>query len=428
VAAGTAGDDHFQSIWSVISPTGNIYRYNGLLAERRKHCEDLRAQAMDIADTYAHLLGGLNTTREERLSVLLKALGDVQVSAPSLKQSALLEAPPDSGFPPIQEFIDDEVHRFGPFLEPVDAHARSHYRNVTGMACVIFCIQVLAPGLVLANRWNMKTNHLKDPHALWARLTIAEALCLGKAPLEQLTTVMGVSFITLIIFVVRLYVDEEIENAGKSSRLPTDQSWLAVGILANMWCCALTVLCIPLLFWSEETPTNIVLDSMTLMFIFKLDDIGELMGGLLRMSEAEFQRAVSWNAALLSQCPLRVRDVINSEAKSTKDLWNIKFDSMGHLVAVSQPGRESPCSCETRMSQVSPCETSQLLRGQPVVGGESSVLGVRLRYHHSEQHSVELPSSMAVMLYSGWILLGRVLFVLQFVIPPLWFMVSKPCY
>jgi len=422
------GSNQYQTLWSAVSPTGNIYRYNGLLAERRKHCEDLRLQAMEIADTYAHLLGGASNTPQERLSVLLKALGEVQLSAPSTKQNELVEAPPDPGFPPLQEYIGEEVIRFGPILQPADAQARSHHHNATCMAFIVFLIQVLAPCLVFTNRWHMKTNYLRDPHALWARLSFAEAMCLGRTPQEQMTTVMGVCLITVIIFVVRLYVAEEIENAVKSSRLPTDQFWMPMGMIANMWCCVLTVLAVPLLFWSEETPTNIVLDSMTLLFIFKLDDLSELLGGLLRMTESEFQRAVSWNAALIGQCPVRVSDVINPNAKSLNDLWCIKFDSMGHLLMAAQPGRETPGLCETRLSPISASENCQLLRGQPVGDADAPVSSARLRYHQSPQHSTELPTFIGNTMYAAWICLSRVLSVLQFVVPPLWFVVSKPCY
>jgi len=424
------GTEYFQSLWSLVAPTGNIYRYNGLLAERRKHCEDLRKQAMEVADSYSYLLGGSMTSPGERLGMLTKALEKTQVRGSFSKQTEMLEAAPPltTGFHPLQEYMD-EVRRFGPFLEPVDAKARNHHRKAVCIAFFIFGIQILAPGLVFANRWYMDTNFLRDPHTLYARLTFAEAMCLGRTPLEKWTTVMGVCFITVLIFVVRLYVAEENENATKSSRLPTDTFWLTVGIVANMWCCILTVLALPVLFWSEDTPTSIVLDSMTLLFVFKIDDLSEILGSFLNMTDSEFQRVAAWNAALLAQCPVRVRDLINFEAKSVEELWSIEFDSTGHLLTTAQPGNPSSHVCETRLMPLASSERTGLLRQQTVRDGSQLVVAsARLQYHRSQEHREVLPTVLSTFLQNLWIILGWLLSVLQFVIPPMWFVVSKPCY
>lgn len=438
-----AGADYFQMLWSLVAPTGNIYRYNGFLAERWKHCEDIRNQAMEIAESHKHLLGGETTTRQQRLDLLIKALERVQVHGAWSKQGEHAETPPVPGFHPLQEYMEEEVSRTGPVLQPTDPQARNHHWKSVVIAAFIFGIQVLAPTLVFANRWMMDTNYLRDPHSLFARLTFREAMCLGRTTVERCTTVMGVCFITVIIFVVRLYVSEENENAVKSSRLPTDRFWLTVGIFANMSCCIMTVLCIPLLFWSEETPTNIVLDAMTLLFVFKLDDLSEVLGGFLKMSDNEFQRVTSWNLALLAQCPVRVRDVINHEARSIEDLWCIRFDNAGQLQTAPQPGHDAPSLCETRLmplAQSAPSENTALVTSDQLLtrksskreqvrdGTQDTLPSSRLRYHQCREHSEDLPSMLSHILHTMWVILGWALTILQFVLPPMWFVVSKPCF
>jgi len=424
-----SGTKYFQTLWSKVSPTGNIYRYNGFIAERMKHCEDLQFQMTQIADAYAHILGGAHIAQPERVRLLNKALGQAQVCGGWAMHNEKTENPPVPGFPPLQEYIDDEVSRFGPVLEMADDQQRDHHRKAVTMTLFIFCIQILAPGIVCLNRWAMKSNYLRDPHNLFARLTLAEAFCLGVTTVEKCSTVMGVCFITVIIFYVRLYVAEQNENAVKSSRLPTDPFWLTVGIITNMWCCLLTVLTVPLLLWSEDTPTNIVLDSMTLLFVFKMDDFSELMAGLIRMTDEEFQRMTSWNVALLAQCPTRVQDLCNHEATNVQDLWCIKFDAAGHLLNAPQPGREPSSVCETRLSHVVASETSHLILAEQSARGSGVVVpSGRIRYHRSQQHSVELPSLFSNALHAGWAILGVFLFALQFLIPVVWFVVNKPCY
>lgn len=402
------GAEYFMALWCEIAPTGNIYRYNGYVAERRRQCEDLRNQLTEIADEVVGVLGE-NTTNEERVEMLIKALAQANAHGCPSKQGPDVETP-TPGFPPLQEFVDEQVARYGPLIVPVDPGAWNHWRKCMAVTFFVFIIQILAPSLVFMNRWRMKSNYMRDPQRLWHRLTLAEALCFGGSVQEQLTTVMGVAFIFIIVFFVRLYVEEEKENSKKSSRLPTDPFWMTVGIIANMCCCLVTVCAVPLLFWSEETPTNIVLDAMTMLFIFRLDDLSELLGPLVGYTDNEFQRIVAWNAALLAQCPVHVRDLVNMEARTIEDLWFIKFNSVGHLLKAPGPGRDAT-ECETRLS-LCPSEASQLLKGE----GSSEMS--QMRYFITREKSTIFPSAWNQLLRTLWSAIDMVLLVFQFVLPP----------
>jgi len=55
----------------------------------------------------------------------------------------------------------------------------------------------------------------------------------------------------------------------------------------------------------------------------------------LAMDNAEFQRMVSYTYALLSQCPVRLQDVVDSSARTVDDIWRIRLNSSGKLLAVN---------------------------------------------------------------------------------------------
>lgn len=411
------GPEYFMALWSEISPTGNIYRYNGYVAERRRHCEDIRRQMSEIADECAVVLGD-GKTNHERLALLIKALGQARVNGCPSKQTGDVETP-TPGFPPLQEFVDKEVRRIGPLLVPVDVNERTHHQKCISITFFVFVIQMLAPTLVFLNRWRMKSNYMRDPATLFQRLTLAEAFCLGGNVLDQLRTVMGVAFIVVIVFFVRMYVSEEVKNARKSSRLPTNGFWMTIGILANMSCCVMTVCAIPLLFWSEETPTNIVLDAMTMLFVFKLDDLSEFLGPLVGMSDNEFQRVLAWNTALLAQCPVNVRDIIDTDARKVDDLWCIKFDSDGNLLSASGL---SPCETRLVMCSPEPSEATELMNEK------ASADTSHIRYRRNREETIVLPSSLNGILTRAWCVIDIVLLAFQFLLPPVWWIVNKPCF
>merc|ERR1719272_2506350 len=125
----------------------------------------------------------------------------------------------------------------------------------------------------------------------------------------------------MITFLVRCYVHEQCQSSEKSGRLPTDPAWYFIGVVVKAWCCVFTCLSIPLLFWGEETPTGIVLDSMTLLFIKGLDDLGDILCTYVGLTDEGFQRIVGWNSAMLSQCPVRLADVCDAGAPHVDNFW-----------------------------------------------------------------------------------------------------------
>lgn len=408
----------YNTLWASISPTGNIYRYNAVSAEHRKHCEDLWSQLLVLADEYAGLLGGDGLSRENRAEALCAALQTVKVQGTGGAKFG-------RGFQPLQEYLEERVWRLGPFLVPLGPEHMSQYRNATLMAICVFVVQVLAPFTVFINRWQMDTNYLKNPRALYANLSWAQAFCLGPTLKDKLTTVMGFCLIAVIIFIIRLYVAEETANARKSARLPFDAFWFFTGAFANAWCCVLTACNILLLFWSEETATNIILDSMTLLFVFKLDDMSDALSGLLGLTDTDFQRVVSWNCAMLAQCPVRISDLINKEASSVAELWQIEMDMDYRLltpIAASVSDRSFPrTACATRL-MLAPSHENQ-----PLVPKDLDV-GVQLLYQWTPSNKKRLPSRLAPAVWMIWSFIEGFLLLLQFVLPMLWFVVNKPCY
>jgi len=191
---------------------------------------------------------------------------------------------------------------------------------------------------------------------------------------------------------------------------------------------------IPLLFWSEETPTNIVLDSMTLLFLFKLDDLSDVLCSYVGMTQSDFQRTVACMLAFLAQCPVDLEKVINADAKSRKDLWCIRVDEHGKVLG------SDGLPCATRLQYVQ--EEDPVIRqgaGRRVrihrrfthYGSSDSLLSAtkfKLTCHRSRSHCVTLPSNLTKNLARVWDFLYCIVWTGNIVIPIIWYLINKRCY
>merc|ERR1719221_1158541 len=74
---------------------------------------------------------------------------------------------------------------------------------------------------------------------------------------------------------------------------------------------------------------------MTLLFVFKLDDLSDILCSFVGLTDEDFQRLVAWKVAMLSQCPVRLADLIDSQAVSAEKLWRIRYDEDGHLLCAT---------------------------------------------------------------------------------------------
>eukprot|EP00927_Polykrikos_kofoidii_P017031 TRINITY_DN1772_c2_g1_i1.p1 TRINITY_DN1772_c2_g1~~TRINITY_DN1772_c2_g1_i1.p1 ORF type:complete len:454 (-),score=63.31 TRINITY_DN1772_c2_g1_i1:71-1432(-) len=406
-----------------ISPPGNMYRFCGFSAERLKHTADLRQQLHALADEHREVLGGSNTSREQRVEALIAALQNVVVRC---KTYGVCEKGTLPGFQPLLEFVDVDVLHVGPFLLPVNDLWR--HVGIVFMTLIVLGVQVLAPLLVVANRWGLKTNPLRDGEFSLASVTVARAFCFESSLFEQLVTLMEVLLTIIVIFITRMYAEEQAQHAVKSGRLPTDVTWMLTGIFANMWCCCLIVIAVPLLFWSEDTPANTVLDCMTLLFVFKLDDFSDVLGSnLVRWSDADFQSFVAWSVALLSQCPVRVADLVNSSAKNIRDVWQVELADGRLMVARSCDGLSQVC--ETRISTAESTESQALL--VPPAASIHDVYGASaIKYYAPsvifQNRSITLPSCFTEVINGAWYIIGCWLAILQIMAPVL-FVVAHEC-
>jgi len=235
-----------------------------------------------------------------------------------------------TGYKAIEEFVMDDMVQFGPITCPKDPADQYFWRKNIYMALLVCGIQIFAPLLVLLQEWDA-ADHLNFSDSMsWYQVT-----CLGNNWRESLTTLMGSGFCLLNISIIRTYVDGGRENAKKDQHLPFDHFWLHLGTVVNLWCLLITILLTPLLYWNEEDAAGIVMDSLSLLFLHMLDDLGSGALSHLAMDDAEFQRMVSYTYALLSQCPVRLQDVVDSTARTADDIWKIRLNASGKLLAVS---------------------------------------------------------------------------------------------
>lgn len=414
------GARYFSKLWASLAPCGNIYRHLALDAECRLHSWDLQRQLLEVAEQHKELLGGDDVSAAERAKVLLDLLKQAEV----IYRSKGFEKAPPKGFPPLEEFLCVQVRRMGWLLCPQDRGRCQSWLGTCLVAWCIWVVQMIAPASVLVNRWDMNTNHIKDPVKAYEGLTLTELTCLGDTLIDKSTTVIGTLLLFLVTAMVRSYAVQERDETRKSGLLPVHGFWMCAGFLANSCACVLLCLALPFLFWSEDNVTDLVLDSVSLTFLFSIDD---LSGGLccgLEDSEA-FQRSCAWQAVLLSQCPVRVADLINPDATRAEDLWQITIDDGGSLVVAdgASPVAKKGERCETRLHY-----TSSRRQG---ADEEAPLLDAqkKLTYRTGlRTPALLVPTRSTQLVMAWWGLMTSGLFYFQVVVAPLYFVFNQPCY
>lgn len=394
-------------LWGVISPAGNIYRLNALIAERLKHSDDLWIQLREIAeqkkDIFPQELG-----IEERADRLFEALQKATVH--NCPASDAEESKAELGYKPMEEFLGTKVEHWGPFLIHSNSDEASTYKKNLFVSLVILAIQIMAPTLIFLNQWNSETNFLRDGY-FWQKFEPRELVCLADTFRELLTMMMGVLFLILVSIVIRSYVDSEIENLEKQSKLCLSRWWTGAGVFANAYCCLMTMIILPLLFWSELRPTDIVLDALGLLFIFTLDDLAGDALGYLEIDDTDFQRFAVWHTSMLTQCPVKVENLVNLQAQTVDDIWNIRYSSTGQLLA--SDGKR----CATRLEYGSAADEST-----PLIAEEASLI------YHKDRTETGRREFGQVFYMEIWYVVRAILAMLQILVPPAWIILSQPCY
>lgn len=394
-------------LWGNVAPSGNIYRLNALIAERLKHSDDLWTQLREIAGAKLQLPGmPSGGSVEECADALYESLATTKVYNCPAADS---ESPGTTGFKPLDEFLGTKVITSMGQLLPANNEERSAYTKNLFVSMVILTIQFLAPLLIFVNQWTSEYNFMMDGY-FWQKFEPRELFCLTDTLTEALTMLMGVLFLVLVGVIIRSYVDSEIDNLEKQSRLCLSRWWTFPNALANAWCCVMTMLVLPLLFWSELRPTDIVLDALGLLFIFTMDDLAGDAMTYLERDDTDFQRMSVWHTAFLSQCPVTVSDLINPSATSLQDIWKINYNADGKLLCA---GNEQPCQTRLHMDQNADERTQ-------IVGDN-----VSMRYHKNRTENRLIGHVDYLVM---WVYVKIFLQILQWIIPPAWVILSQPCY
>jgi hypothetical protein len=400
-----SGTQYWSGIWASLAPSGNIYRRIRLESELMIVSEDLGQQLYDVASKSALVSG----SPEERVEELLDALKNKEVKADPQESSV-------PGYPPLEEFFDRKVTRWFAFLVPQDRDEFILQWKHIILAIFVFLIQILAPIFIFIARWNMDTNYLKNPRALYERMTWNEAICLGPNRTSAMTTLLGTLFMVIVILTIRNDIQNEVEDVEKTKRMPGGEFWAWVGNTANLVCCIATTLATLLLFWSEDTPLGLVLDSMALLFVQQLDDISDVVFSYIGQDNSDWQRQCAWSSILLSQCPVRLGDLTNPEAKTLSEFWVIRFDANGRLL--NSKGER----CLTRLCRA-PADETTSLEAAPEA---SPAMEGQLLYCRRGM-SWRIPTFSGRVWESMWDATDSLLLILQIVQPILYFIVNDPC-
>lgn len=383
-----------------------------------KHCLDLDRQLMSVAEEKKELLGGDSVVLQDRCDKLRSALSDITCVYAGGTES------PESvkGFLPLEEFLDTDVTCSGCFHHPIDLDALSQWFFNHMLAVIVFTIQVFGPLLVIIQLWSGNANPLNNPSKLWHDLTLKEMLCLGKDHTAILTTIMGTLFLIVVNMMIFSHCSDECDDAEKMARLPADRTWTILGNIAQCMCSCGVIIAAPVELWTETGVTGIMMNSMALLFVYSLDDLAGDIFNYIGDDDTDFQKQVAWNYALLANCPVNIRDLINPSATSAVDIWNITYNAGGFLM--SQEGEV----CETRIMIIQQETTPLVRKSRKKKMPKCHFEDVRVEYRFGPgSWPRQLPSRIEDATRGLWYVTKHVVRMFGIILPFIWFVCNKPC-
>mmetsp|Transcript_1566 Transcript_1566/g.4033 ORF Transcript_1566/g.4033 Transcript_1566/m.4033 type:complete len:445 (-) Transcript_1566:37-1371(-) len=405
------GTFYLQTLVSALTPKGNIYRFMGLHSERRRNTVDLWQQMEELANVHKDLLGGQEASVEVRVNRLLQALSETIVEADAESQQIKAEAP--VGFGPVEEFLFSRATSYcGIFVPDASKERREWLTNVC-MCILVFFIQLCVPTAVLVEKWMDPQNRLKETD-IWKHLNIHELLCLGKDIEGVLHTVVGFLLMGLVIVIILSYIAEQNNNAQKSASVPSDRYYYLAGNLANVYCNVVTVLVLPLLFWTETEATNIALDSLSLLFVQTLDDFAGYACQYMNKTDDDYAMGATWQMAMLSQCPVQLQDITNPTPSEVREIWKVCF--VGEkLQAVVRAGAH-PRECPRRLQRFA-------MDSSPLLQGSSSPFVYRATRRREEV----LPRPEGIVIPCLWNVAWYLVALCLWFVPIFWMTTNKAC-
>eukprot|EP00927_Polykrikos_kofoidii_P019805 TRINITY_DN19284_c0_g1_i1.p1 TRINITY_DN19284_c0_g1~~TRINITY_DN19284_c0_g1_i1.p1 ORF type:complete len:467 (-),score=52.83 TRINITY_DN19284_c0_g1_i1:82-1482(-) len=424
------GPQYYRNLWKTLAPGGNIYNFNGLQAERRRHAADLWAQLEEIAEEFRDLLGGDVVPLDDRAQELYELLQTTDIVTDV--QYADGDEPPLVCFTPFDEFLH-KVKCWGPVVMPVTHESRVNWLIALLLAFCIFGIQILAPTVLFLRGW--------------ASLRV---YCSSDVSREVLDKILGSCILVVSIAFIRVLVDRRAEDAEKVLHVPVDWTWSAVGAVANIYCASVSALVLPMLFLSAKSCADFVINSMVVLFVLSLDDLAGL-GGFLRLLEDDFHRVAAWHYLLLAHCPVRLRDIVNRNAIHKGDLWQLRLDNQGRFLAMglipqvprhseaigprhvfrSVPAATVPVVdastplCLTRITRV-----VDLVRGTRSVRGEVAVLADNegeFRYYTAPGCFITFPDAGTRCIWTAWFVAQGVLLLFNVALPLTYLAADRRC-
>jgi len=421
VATRKSGYLYHSMLWAAMTPSGNIYRYLALTTERNRICADVWRQLEDLARRHAALLGGEAAPLEVRAEKLRRALEETKVHW-AVDAEKGKEVP---GFKPLEEYFSTRVKRLGPLLLPTDSQQLMDWLTHRAIAAMICFIQFTAPLVIFMDEWNSNENKLRYPGKFVAELRFNEVFCLGNNLKEKLHTVMGGILLQLVILIIHSYITNQHRFSQKSGLLPGDRFWYVLGNVANQVCTFLIILATPILFWNEDSPTSLAMDSLSVLFIFMLDDFAGQACVYMGKTDAGYSRAAAWQKGLLTQCPVNLSDLINPSAATAGELWSIRFSAKGELlVAEGQDGGDQRvCPRRLQRLEAAPDERTPLSQASD----RDDRPPVKLWYCSSPGSGSELPGIGTAIIGTIWKVMDKFSLMVQIMLPLAWMAVNKPC-
>lgn len=300
------------------APVGNIFRHLARDTEWRKHQENLHGQLLEIAARNFALLDRLPDDAEAEGMSFLDADEKRCHKLVDLLRTAADQAGPngkhlDACIGVLGEAMPIRIF-FNLLLVPSDMEQRQKYYKDRFMALIIALVMALGPAFIIASSWNSEDNVIRQNQA---ELSIKQVTSTGA------TEAIGTLLIILIFEFGRTYVVGECKAFDQMKTLPADKQWARLGQCTNMICIFTTMLAMPVIFLCEPYAKDMVFDSMAMLFIFGLDDLGNDILSYLNMDDADFRSKYVTMVRELMQVPVTLGDLVNKNPTDANQIWNV---------------------------------------------------------------------------------------------------------
>jgi hypothetical protein len=303
-------------------PSLNIFQYLGLVAEFRRHRDDLQSQLEKLANDMGVTLGSLPQERKNKLtSELLKSVEEQQKDQKH-RDSRALRA--------LRLFVIDELQ--------TDKFLYREYSQLV-LTCFVLLFVLLAElcffCYLIIRDWNAYYCSTIHYDFIFFRQTI-----LGKA--LGLTPQLLIA--TVVILIIGKFRWTRSRPSDRHFQIPAYWGWTFFGDLVFVFSTLLAGLAANIAIWVAHDWESMAFLLFGLPAVYIIFASEATVGFIV--DPAKFRDWANDTYLLLAACPVNIQDLANMQASRDEEIPQISLNESGELLRI-----ESKEPCDTRVRQ-----------------------------------------------------------------------------